>query len=1487
MRRVVLEDIEVKVWRSHIKIPMIVLLPALLLISLYVILYFGANSGMAKGVIEQQVGQVLGGDVGARELVIEPDLSEVHLYHGHLAERGARDTPVVAVEQIHLELSTLGLLNKHIHITRGRAIRPDVSLDINEEGELNLLRALGLYEPPEDPDAPPGEMPVSLTFEQVSLEDGEFNMRIDGIFEVEIPHINISDADLRITNEILLIDVGKARTPRGNLRFYNELFGFPEESGDWTFGVDDFQIDQWRWSNSGFTVERFSGLVEGYTVEAGGHMGFPASDDIMTWGGEGEITAPFWSPLIHYFVGETLHYSIPDFQVRGEGTLNWVESRGELYADRVDAAGIQISDLHANVAIHDQLVEVSDARFDLYGGAAQVDRAYFDMFELVYSGQIHIDDVDLAGLTEDFFELEASYLKGDYTGGFAFNGTFPESLDYNPQKDTLYEHATDRWVDLTFTEPLRVKRESDEVIPAREVVIEEGARAWVDQDRAVVPEARVVLDGQDVFDVDEMTVHYGHYTFEPYLGAWGGRVRGRIADLTPYITFYDIEDVQAGVTRADVRLRGPLLSPDARGTLSIEGLQIGQDFEAQQLDATFDVAAGKVTLDEFAVQTQGGIAELDGWVDLMRRGREPDPEWGFVIYHIQDDAPLDMTLKTRQFDLAAAQPWVPSGIDLRGKASLDARASGRLDALLVCSDFSSSNLGVYGERFDRVSFHGELRDPGVKRRCRGDTTHNLFETWDSRGRYVVVEELVVEHTAAGVIRAEGLYGLNGQVTASLATRGFEPGQLANLLPYQMTGTFEAAVDVSGKITAPSLAGSLRGKGLGVMSLSLGDLALTMDTLEREVEGLEGKTETERTIHLAGGLLPWMNVVAEIPQDLDLPVELRSPVYSRFDVQDFDFVEFIQESGVVAMLAEDISGQQELLARLRQLQRAEVSGSVELFLPSDYSSVTVLGTLDELQFGPPRLGLRNRDPVVWSYRLGEGEESILIDSLTLGRAGRFIEVGGGVTPADGFVDLSVEGSFDLGILMALRRVIPDFLPEDIVDVKGHLDVSASFRGLLDNLLAQGELSWSPTTMVWRSLSEPVVIREGKIEFTPEQIRIPESNPINGSMLGGAFSVDGQMALANFTPGAFKFDVWAHNIAYAIPETMNVTLDTDLVLTARDPGDFSTWKVAGDVEVLDGLFYQDISVLERELTGRVLGAFNRTTEVYEASIFDEVPELEQIELDLALKARDGFKLKNQIDRFGLDLEFRIDLVLASTIEALRLTGDVDVIDGDVLFQGETFVVRTGTVRFSGDAGRPFVDVVAVADIRNACRASALQDEFTGALALNGAVTTTSEVQDEVYQISLNVNGNSDNLNILYDSVPFADQRDILSLILTGCTVDLLTASSASQPTLETLLGPLIGRLEREIQEVVRVEEFNITPGVNRTQVLISDDLTRRLSWRFQLDKTFNQANSTGQSGQLEYQLTDRLAAIFEESSYSDLNTPNRFQLDLKLKFRMPLD
>ena len=101
--REVLEDIQFKVLRSHVKIPVIFLAPALFLATLYVMAYLLVNSAWAQQEILTRVSGALGNEIEVGELVVGPSLDKVHLYEGSMGGKGRER--IIEVEQLHVDLA--------------------------------------------------------------------------------------------------------------------------------------------------------------------------------------------------------------------------------------------------------------------------------------------------------------------------------------------------------------------------------------------------------------------------------------------------------------------------------------------------------------------------------------------------------------------------------------------------------------------------------------------------------------------------------------------------------------------------------------------------------------------------------------------------------------------------------------------------------------------------------------------------------------------------------------------------------------------------------------------------------------------------------------------------------------------------------------------------------------------------------------------------------------------------------------------------------------------------------------------------------------------------------------------------------------------------------------------------------------------------------------------------------------------------------------
>ncbi|MGM0555393.1 MAG: translocation/assembly module TamB domain-containing protein [Myxococcota bacterium] len=1414
------DEIEVEVFRSHVKIPLIFLVPLAFLASLYAGLYLYANSEGFEVDIMDLLHQQLGGQFAAEEIVVDPSLVRVHIYNAEVAT--PEGDPTITAEEAHAEINPLLLLVERISFSEARVRGADVHLGFDEQDNLNLLEALGVETDDED-DEEVDQDGIAVEFSSITVEDSKFSFEMED-FRFDIPHVNIPQASISIEPDNLLMSVPRLYVDAIDFTFEPELMGLGPEYGDWEFTVRYVDIDNWRWVADGFAVEHVGLYSEGVQMDARGQMAFPSGDDTpdMTYEGVATASAPMWTPLLQYFVDETIHFEVPEIVVATEGDLERVDAGAEVYASVLETSGLYFEDVRGSVALRNHWVEVFDATADLHGGTIDIPYAWVNIYDITYGALGTFEGVNPRSVINDF-DVDLPWVDGRMSGGIELSGGLPPDLEYSFDDHRTIQNLVERkYADVEVTEDIVLRRRNQQLFPGTVARLERGSRFWVDPERVALPSARLML-GADAFVIEDFLFDYEYMRFGPTTPGSPTRISADLKDLGPWFEMYGVEGV-TGSAHLHTTVVGPVASPDVSMRVAEQDAAIElpeATVAADELALDLRLRDGRLSINEARVRTGLGKASASGWIDVL----DPNPPQHLIDegeFALRRTHPADLNVAVEDVDLRAAAALGGLDVPVRGELDAEGALAGSLE----------NPQGSFGARVRQADVAGQ-QIPYAE----------LDGTVEREG--VVVNKLTVDAAGAGTFDAEGQYGFDETYTFNFRGDGINLSQVAALqdLPesLQPKGRGEVRLHGAGSIDEPTVAGDMRMRSMELGARDLGDAALVVDTVDD-------------TVYVTGALLPLVTL------QLEVPLDESSPYYVRVGMEELDLTDAVDE-----------------LARSRAVSSFTTTGMLEIFMEKDFSRYQILSYLTDVDMRTMGRRIRNRGPLVFGINNGE---MLQIQQATIGTRNRFVTLEGGVILDPLLLDVSAQGSLDLSLLTTARRAFPSYFPSSFVESRGKLTADASFRGPPDNIVADGFVSFDRAEISIRDLPEPIRFTQGEVRFRRNRIFVPEDKQLRGGALGGLFRVHGELSMVDRELGRLDVRGWTHNMNYRISDTANVTFDTDLRIRARNVYDFSTYLVSGGIDVLDGRFYRNISLVEEEVTGRVLGAFNRQTERYEASLLDEVPELRNIEMDLAVRARDGFTVENEIDRLSLDLELRIDLRLRETLGDPSLSGNIDVIDGGVTFQGEVFDVRSGTLRFTGKPENPYIDIIAGADVKNRCREGRLSDDFDTDIDLTGDLEQTEQQE---YHVILNITGKADNLNVQLDSNPYADQRDILSLLLTGCTVDQLTASSASGPTLEIALGPLLGRIEKEVQDVVKVSEFSIMPGVERTQVRIGDTLTRRLSWNFQLESGISET-AGGQRYELEYKLSDNWSAELSERSQGE---GNDLLIDLKLRYRLPLD
>lgn len=1425
-----MHDIEVRVYRSAIKIPVIFFVPAAFLATLYSLAYLYLNSNLFLVTLHETLNEVFPGTIEVREVVLEPTLVDARIFNGRLMAREGHD--VIRLREASTSLNPATLLTRRlelydlvVHEGWVRMTWPKAG----EEGSFDMLEALGVVSEDDEEDVEDGFL-EGITLRNVACIECSYGLNLH-FFKVEVPVVNIPDGRVDISSTVQ-ISVPALEVDTIKLWFSNTLFGFPEARGPWSFDVNDVQLRRWMWTNDGFNVEYLGLESEGVMAWASGYMRFPESEDSdetqMYYKAEGQFYIPYRTNLIQYFLDDLIHVEAT-LSAAVEGSLDEIDGRFRLEAPVLEALDLYLRDIEAEGYLRDDVIVSDGLSAKLYGGTAELDRVAFSMFEGLWSVSGRLEGVDPAPLLADR-DLDYPWLAGSARGNISAMGWVPFSPEVRRPGD---DPVLRRWAEarnpmawVRLDSDVILDRSTSELLPGTRLRLGKGAEIWTTQEAAIVEDLRAYFPDMDA-QVQNFRFNWVKGVLEQGPEPGPARIKLNAPQLPELLKHYDISGVQ-GSAVAELLVRERLNYPD----MTFSGKWSSPGIVAEGEPLRFDEVAfrgalknGLVTFEPLDIQTEKGDLKLDGSARVLRNPKGViDPETGTDTgeFLFLNNPYLEMKYTLSGVDVAYFDAWLGLGSNTRGTLNAKGQVSGAASAPRVEVDGSLRTGEVMGQLVDELVVKGMV-------------SPTQFD----------IDEVRLDAGAAGTMTARGSGRFNGDDLEVWAEG--QDIELALLDPLvkrsavTVEGLGQFNVHATGSFRRPQIGGYANVDSLRVDGRDLGDASTVINTLNEAV-------------HITGALSEMGGILAEVPLDAE------SPYYGRLVLDNLDLKEKVRE-----------------LSDTELVEGARTTGSVEVFLSPDLERYQVLLNLSDLELNTLGRRFVNDGPLI----VGINDGTLFqIQRAKVGADGRFVELEGGLFLDEALLDIAARGELDLALVNSFRATFPEYFPDAVVEASGMVELDTSLRGTPEGFVADGYVRLLPSQIQLRDINTPVVLSSGMIRFGENGVKIDDQDPVRGRALDGAFELRGGLSVVDAVVQDLRLQLRGVNMSYRIPEMANLTFATDVELNARDLDRPETWSATGLVDIVDGLYYQNISVFQEQFTNRLLGAFNRTSQTYEASLIERIPWLEDVNFDLQIRARDSFRIRSEIDRLGLDLELRMDVRLQETLANPRMVGGVDIIDGKVQFQNEFFDVRSGTLTFEGNPENPRVDIIADADINNRCRQTDFAETTQDTLRLTGDVGRDEEL---AYRIVLNVSGRLDNLDVRFESNPYADQRDVLSLILTGCTVDQLTASSASSPTLEVALAPVLGWIEGTVQDVVAVEEFTITPSVDRLRTSIGDRLSRRTTWRLEVDTGLTQSTG-GQRYELNYKISDSWSAQLSESTRTENES---FVIDFKLRYRLLLD
>jgi translocation and assembly module TamB len=330
----------------------------------------------------------------------------------------------------------------------------------------------------------------------------------------------------------------------------------------------------------------------------------------------------------------------------------------------------------------------------------------------------------------------------------------------------------------------------------------------------------------------------------------------------------------------------------------------------------------------------------------------------------------------------------------------------------------------------------------------------------------------------------------------------------------------------------------------------------------------------------------------------------------------------------------------------------------------------------------------------------------IEQLRLTGQGTDLTVGGTVQlGGERQLDLRAAGNADLQLIQSLDS---DFISE------GAVAVNVTLAGTVARPAFQGRLQVTNGSIQYSDLPSALSGINGSLVFNTNRLQI---ETLTAHVGGGTVSFGGYATAYN-RQLSFDLTLKGQDVRLRYPPGISSVTNDDL----RWSGTSAASTLSGDMTVTKlGVTpgFDFASYLQRSAQGSVLSQAN--------------PVLSHIRMDVHIVTTPELEMQTAVARLSGDADLRLRGTAAKPV----LLGRADVIEGEVYFSGTKYRMERGDVTFANP-----VTTTALLDLQASTR-----------------------VQD--YDITVNLNGGTDKLNLSYHSEPPLPTADIISLLALGQT------------------------------------------------------------------------------------------------------------------------
>lgn len=1426
------------------------------------LIYFTLNSSYAVRLFDGLVNAQFRGRIAWTRITWGPLPWQIEILEPTLV--GAHDRPIITADSVEVgEIRLLGLIAGRVGADDIRVVRPVVRLtgrldeealdDLGRPGvQLDLPQMFWPPGPRYDDGQPGG--PPPLDFEDIRIEQGTFVLDMPFV-SVVAEGIEVFEGrfDMRPGPDgpIMGIGAGEVRLDRGGVRVPRGEGGPPieaERAAVFAFPVEGLRLRHFRWHGERFSVARM----------AAGHRG----DRLIVDNYRMRLDTPGIP-----WIGARIELAVTDvathlaqFGITGvEGpALVTVEGSGEIDAfdGRVTVAGegLTLGPLSLQryvAALHkdpDDRVTVSDLEVEAFGGRLSLEGGVNLPTGRAWA-QIWPSGIDPTRLPITLDRRMQRLLGGGISG-------------------PIFAHVVDLYDAervITASADLRFRRRGRPMFGL-------GARTALRIDAKLAGSALTVAK-LDLDSGDTRLDARGGLDLRDRQAALSGRLA--VGALEPALAELGLD--LGGAVDLDWRLSGALDDPLVRASVRGRGIRFAP-LPTVDLRGRVDYRKGWLGLEDMLIDPRDR-ADRDARVGVKGR-----------IGVNRPGIPLDLRVDARRVDLSPL-PLGPVAGEIGGRIDLAAEVSGT-----AARPRGTVRARVTGPRWRSLDFR----------------KLDLAGGYD--GRTATVERLALFGQAADpLLSASGRFTpATGAYAGEVALEQIPLALVEKIappetprpadVPYPLKGRLSARLNGEGSLDAPALDGTV-----------------TLDEVAYDIyDDLGGGTlslgAAERSLTVDGRLFDRFDVKVEVPT-----VDDGRPLTATVAFADFAVEELLPQleaqplqtalTGRVEARVDPFAGALERVELRLDALEARYTLDGDPFVVTAPFPVEAAFDGQAVDVGALTLSVVRGEDDDATSRADEVESRAEVE-LT----GRVVleERDGGTVPT---LDLKAHVGADL-------RLVQPLVASVFTGMDGRADARLTLVGPAADPRPTGTVQIEGASLVPRSSVVGSLIEFDRADFVIRPMG-PDARPVGTCGEGGlpkgrtpprsygmfvltlpderpklALTRDeGPVVLdrlavefRRFVPDRIAARVAARDLALNVPRTLRGTFNLDGVevelcqhVETAGPSKPRLVVGPGEVQVVRGEYVADItsvSEINRGLTDNLRGA-SATRSV---SVFERVPLLQQLYFDgLEVTSEGDFYVRNQITVLTLDLELSFDisrihglLTERSGSDQLRIDGEMSILaDSQLVYARRPFEVTRGDVIF-GQNSIVDADVEATHTFRLRTDEAGTSTTFDtgGGDVRFEEVTLRARYRMPDWQSPATLDPEMSSNSGL-------SSYEIAVLVLTGSLPDTLGGVASAQPATELLLGPLLGLIERPLEDTLDVD-LSLTPASTGTLFIDADKLLSRRLRLYSRTLVGDEDGSIPQTFGLEYRINNAATAELTNESAGNLNSTSgrlrlRFELD----------